>query len=220
MRSLDLREVQVGLITALRVNEGKKQVNVFVDGSFSFTVNGEVAAIAGLKTGQRLSAEQIEELKHTDLFQSCFRAALYYLGYRPRSEAEVKNRLHRRGFSSEIVDKVVIRLKELRQIDDVAFAHYWRDNRLSFRPRSRRLIKLELRQKGVDTEIANEILGDLDDESAAYAAGLKKACLLSGLDYSEFRRRLSGYLRRRGFDYATVSSAVARLWLDRQTDSG
>jgi len=219
MISLDLKEVQVGLITALRVNESKKQVSVFVDGSFSFTIDGEVATIAGLKIGQRLSVEQIGELKHTDLFKSCFKAALHYLGYRPRSEAEVKNMLHRRGFSSEIVDKVVIRLKELRQIDDVAFAYYWRANRLSFRPRSGRLIKLELRQKGVDTEIANEIVGDLDDENAAYAAGLKKAHVLSDLDYNEFCRRLSGHLRRRGFNYATISSAVARLWLERQTDS-
>ena len=207
------------MITALRVKDTKKQVSVFIDGSFSFSIGEEVAATAGLKVGQHLSAEQIEELKEADIFHGCLGAALHYLGYRPRSEAEVRKRLLRRGFVDKVVDKVIIGLRERGLIDDVAFARYWRDNRLSFRPRSRRLIKLELRQKGVAAETANEVVADLDDETAAYEAGLKKTRVLSGLEYREFRRYLSGYLRRRGFDYGAIDSAVARLWQERQPDS-
>ena len=211
--------MHVGIITALRVSDRKKQVRVFIDGSFSFTVVEDVAATAGLKIGQHLLAEQIRELKQANLFKTCLEAALHYLGYRPRSETEVRQRLHRRGFNNEVVDEVIISLEERKLIDDVAFAHYWKDSRLSFRPRSKRLIKLELRQKGVTAETANEVVEDLDDERAAYEAGLKKARVMSGLDYNEFRRRLSSHLRRRGFDYGTVSSAVARLWRDKQIES-
>ena len=216
MKDLGLEEGQVGLITALRVNERKKQVNVFIDGSFSFIIVGEVAATAGLEVGQNLSACQIEELTQADFFQRCFAAALHYLGYRPRSEAEVRQRLHRRGFSDDVVDKVIIGLKERRLIDDLAFAQYWRDNRLSFNQRSQRLIKLELRQKGVTAETANEVVENLNDEIAAYEAGLKKTRVLANLEYSEFHRRLSGYLRRRGFDYGTIKSVVVHLWQERQ----
>jgi regulatory protein len=216
---LNLEEVEVGMITALRINDRKKQVSIFIDGSFSISISEEIAATSGLKVGQHLSAEQIDKLKKADLAHNCLGAALYYLGYRPRSEAEVRQRLHRRGFSDDVVDKVIIGLKERRLIDDVAFAQYWRDNRLSFRPRSRRLIKLELRQKGVANEIANEVVEGLDDESAAYEVGLKKARALSGLDYREFRRYLSDHLRRRGFDYETIRSAVARLWQERHPGS-
>jgi regulatory protein len=207
------------MITALRINGRKKQVSIFIDGSFSFSISEEVAATSGLKVGQHLSAEQIDKLKKADLSHNCFGAALNYLGYRPRSEAEIRQRLHRRGFNDEVVDKVVIGLKERRLIDDVAFAQYWRDNRLSFRPRSRRLIKLELRQKGVAAETANEVVEGLDDESAAYEVGLKKARVLSGLDYREFHRYLSDHLRRRGFDYEIIRSAVARLWQEQQPGS-
>ena len=209
----------MGMITALRVNGRKKQVSIFIDGSFSFSISEEVAATSGLKVGQHLSAEHIDKLKKADLSHNCFGAALNYLGYRPRSEDEVRQRLHRRGFNDEVVDKVVIGLKERGLIDDVAFAQYWRDNRLSFRPRSRRLIKLELRQKGVAAETANEVVEGLDDESAAYEVGLKKARVLSGLDYREFHRYLSDHLRRRGFDYETIRSAVARLWQEQQPGS-
>jgi len=101
----------------------------------------------------------------------------------------------------------------------LAFAQYWRDNRLSFNQRSQRLIKLELRQKGVTAETANEVLENLNDEIAAYEVGLKKMRFLANLDYSEFHRRLSGYLQRRGFDYGTIKSVVVRLWQERQSGS-
>jgi regulatory protein len=209
----------VGRITALQVSRSNKRVNVFIDGSFSFALDVEVVAKEGLQVGRHLSAEQVEKLKQADLLQNCSKAALHYLGYRPRSETEVRQRLHRRGFDGDVVDKVITGFKERKLIDDVAFARYWRDNRLSFKPRSRRLIKLELRQKGVAAETASEAVKDLDDEVMAYEAGLKKARVLASLDYTEFRRRLSGYLQRRGFNYEIINSVVVRLWQERQIGS-
>ncbi len=209
----------MGRITALRLGRNKKRINVFIDGSFSFAIGKEVAAGAGLQIGEGLSMDQIEELKQVDSFQSCFEAALHYLGYRPRSEAEVRQRLFRRSFTDDAVNKVIVELRERKVIDDAAFAQYWKDNRLTFSPRSRQLIKRELRQKGVATETADEIVGDLNDETSAYEAGLKKARVLVTLDYSEFRSRLSGYLRRRGFSYEVISCVLARLWQERQIAS-
>ena len=209
----------MGMITALRSNDRKKQVNVFVDGLFSFIILEELAVTNHLEVGQQLSAEQIEELKEANLYQNCFNAASHYLSYRPRSENEVRQRLRRRGFDNKVVDEVIFKLKERRLIDDVAFSEYWRNNRLSFSPRSGRLIKLELRQKGVAAETANEVVKDLDDENYVYEAGLRKARRLSGSDYDDFRRRLYGYLRRRGFNYETVKRAVTRLWQEKQSGS-
>jgi regulatory protein len=209
----------VGTITALRSNDAKKQVNVYVDGLFSLTIADELAVTNRLEVGRHLSAGQIEELKEANLFKSCFDAALHYLSYRPRSENEVRQRLRRRGFDNNVIEEVVVKLKERRLIDDIAFSEYWRNNRLSFSPRSRRLIKLELRQKGVTTETANETVKDLDDDNYVYEAGLRKARRLSGSDYDDFRLRLFGYLRRRGFNYETVKYAVARLWQEKQSGS-
>ncbi len=209
----------MGRITALRMGGGKKRVNVFIEGSFSFGIDGEVAGRAGLQVGQHLSADQIEELTQTSLFQKCLDAALRYLSYRPRSDAEVRQRLRRHGFADDVVSRTITELEQRKLIDDVAFAQFWTDNRLSFSPRSRRLIKLELRQKGVAHETADEVTGHLDDEVSAYEAALKKARVLAALDYGEFRRRLSAYLRRRGFSYEVASTVVARLWHEQQTTS-
>ena len=203
-------------VTALKMDGSKRRFNVFVDGSFSFTVDKDVAMQSGLQIGQDLSGDQIENLEQASLLRGCFDAALRYLSHRPRSEAEVRWRLFRHGFGNDVVNGTISKLKERGLIDDVAFAQFWKDNRMLFSPRSRQLIKLELRQKGIDAEIANEMTDDLDEEASAYKAGLKKARLLTFSDYNEYRCYLSGYLRRRGFDYEVISSVIAKLWQERQ----
>ena len=209
----------MGIITALRLNARKKQVRVFVDSLFAFSIANELAVVNRLQVGQSLSADRIEELKKADLSQNCMEAAVHYLSYRPRSESEVRQRLRRRGFDSRTVEEVIAKLKDRRLIDDVAFSEYWRNNRLSFSPRSARLINLELRQKGVAAETANEAVGDLNDENSVYEAGLRRARRLTALDYEDFRSRLYDYLVRRGFSYEKIKHAVDRLWQERQGGS-
>jgi regulatory protein len=209
----------VGTITALRLNGRKKQVNVFVDGLFSFTIAEELAIIHRLEVDGNLTAGRIDELKKANLSHSCMEAAVHYLSYRPRSESEVRQRLKRRGFDDETIREVISKLKEQHLIDDVIFSEYWRNNRLSFSPRSARLIRLELRQKGVAAETVNEVAKGLNDENSVYEAGLRKARRLSGSDYDDFRRRLYDYLRRRGYSYETVKLAIERLWEERERSS-
>jgi len=209
----------VGTITALRSNDRKKQVNVFIDGLFSFAITEELVVQNRLKVGGDLSIGRIQKLKEASLFQSCFDAAIGYLSYRPRSKNEVRQRLRRRGFDDNVVEEVILNLKERQLIDDIAFSEYWRNNRLSFSPRSRRLINLELRQKGVAAETAHEVVKDLNDENSAYEAGHRKVRRLTCSDYNDFRRILGDYLRRRGFDYETVRCAVERLWQERKEGS-
>jgi regulatory protein len=206
----------MGTITALRVNTRKERVNVFVDGLFSFTIAEELRVIHHLEVGQNLSDDQINELRKKDLYFSCMEAAVHYLSYRPRSESEVGRRLKQRGFDYETVQEVISKLKEQQLIDDVSFSQFWRNNRLAFSPRSTRLIRLELRQKGVAAETVNEVLKDLNDEDSVYEAGLKKAHRLTGSDYDDFRRLLYDYLRRRGYSYETVKRAIERLWEQRK----
>ena len=90
-------------------------------------------------------------------FQRCLNAAFQFLSYRPRSEAETRERLKQRGYEDEEIEKVVAQLKRLDLLDDAAFAEFWKENRNSFRPRSQRMLKMELRRKGVESEVINEV---------------------------------------------------------------
>lgn len=183
-----------------------------MDGRPALTLEAELVSNEGLQVGQELSDERIESLRMMNNRRRCYDTAARYLSYRPRSESELKERLKRRGFEDTTIAAVLVRLKERGLLDDKAFTEFWKDNRQTFSPRSQRLIRLELRHKGVETETINQAVSTIDDGDNAYRAALSRARRLSQVDYDDFYRRLGGYLRRRGFDYAIVKRTVKRTW--------
>ena len=148
--------------------------------------------------------------------QGCLDAAYRYLSYRPRSEAEIRHRLHQRGFADEMAEKAIAKLREQNMSDDFAFAQFWKDNRLSFRPKSKRLIKKELRDKKVAAEIIDQVTKDIDDQEIAYKLGSSRLSTLAHLDYPDFYRRLSSYLTYRGFGYEVIKRTVALIWQEKE----
>ena len=203
-------------ITALHAGKGRsKRVNVFLDGKFAFSLGAEVAMKEGLQVGQKLSSSQVEALDRYDYLHRCLNAAARYLSYRPRSESELRERLQQRGFDGDSVEAVIVKLKKQGLVDDVAFARFWKDNRQSFRPRSRWLTRLELRRKGVTDHIIDQVVDAVDDNESAYRAAQSKARSLTVSDYQNFRRRLGEYLKRRGFDYGVIKHTVEQLWRER-----
>jgi regulatory protein len=199
-------------VTAIRSGKRGKRVNIYLNEKFAFSLEAEVALKEGLMAEQALSQDEIEALKKADLFQRCLNAAFHFLSYRPRSQAELRQRLGKRGFDGDNVAAVLARLKERGLVDDLAFAQFWKDNRQSFSPRSQWLTRRELRQKGVPEEIIDRVAAQVDDEDSAYRAAIVKARRLSTADYDGFRRSLGEYLKRRGFGYGLIKPTVERVW--------
>ena len=199
-------------ITAIEAQKrGKERVNVFLDGTFAFSLGIEVAAEQGLHLGQVLSDPQIEELASVDLFGKCLNAALRFLSYRPRSEAEMRMRL-RRKFEQQTIDRVILHLKAGHMVDDVAFAQFWMENRESFSPRSKRMLKLELRRKGIEPEVIADVVDGIDEEEAAYRAAERRARPWAKEERNDFRKKLGAFLGRRGFSYEVANRVIERLW--------
>jgi regulatory protein len=207
-------------ITGMAKKGRGKRVNIFLDGEPAFSLLAEVAVREGLQVGQELSAGRVEALARADRYHSGLDAALRYLGYRPRSEAELSHRLRQRGFDDDSIKQVVAKLKEQGLLDDAAFARFWKENRESFRPRSRHLTRLELRRKGLADSIIEPIVAGLDDRESAYRAALSKARRLSPADYGVFRRRLGEYLRRRGFGYEVINDTIRKIWQECGSPGG
>ncbi len=159
-------------------------------------------------------------LSEDNQIERCFKAATNYLVYRPRSEPELRDRLRRRGFSPESIDAVMVKLKKLKWVDDTAFAEFWKDNRESFSPRSKALTRLELKQKGIAEDIIDQTVATIDDEDSAYRAATSKARSLARSDYESFRRRLGGYLQRRGFNYGVIERTIKRVWQEGKSSQG
>jgi regulatory protein len=204
-------------ITALTVQKkNPNRVNVHLDGEFAFGLARIVAA--WLSVGQQLSEEKIEQLQAEDARERAFQQAMLFLSYRARSEAEIRQNLRKHEIPEPVIEQTLNRLRQDGFANDHQFAQAWVENRSTFRPRSRRMMAMELRQKGLSAEAVSSAVDGVDDESLAYEAAQKRMARYKGLEWNDFRKKLSDFLARRGFSYSVIAPVVTRIWNEAHKD--
>ncbi|MCD5408559.1 recombination regulator RecX [Candidatus Bipolaricaulota bacterium] len=132
------------------------------------------------------------------------------LSFRPRTEAELRQRLAAKGCPPEVAERVLERAKQAGLVDDALFARLYAEDRLLSRPRSRKLLVQELKAKGVSKELASQAaagaLAELSERALA-----KKLPLWQGLPEEKKKRRAYGFLLRRGFSAELAREVVENL---------
>jgi regulatory protein len=200
-----------GTITALKIQKrNRERVNVYLDGNYALAVT--TLAASQLRTGQYLSEADIATLETQDARERAYQSAIRYLGYRPRSEQEIRRHLDGKKVPAEVVEMIVDRLHAESHLDDQAFASYWIDNRERFKPRSRKALRYELWQKGVPKTIIESALAGVDEAESAWQAVASRLHRWRGLDERLFQQKAGGFLARRGFSYATIKPVLKRAW--------
>ncbi|QQG47818.1 MAG: RecX family transcriptional regulator [Candidatus Woesebacteria bacterium] len=139
-----------------------------------------------------------------------FEKLLKFVSIRPRSVYEVKSWCRRKKVDPKIQAIVLEKLKELEFLDDYKFSLWWIDQRLSFRPKSKRLLKLELLKKGVNREIIQKALESVEIDEAAVAKNLiyKKEKRWKRLDEIEKKKKIINFLKSRGFNWEIIRRVI------------
>ena len=181
---------------------------MFVDREYWAELDSGVAIECGLRVGAAFDWEELGRARVAGERPVAMGRALNLLGYRARSEAEIRERLGRYGYAGETIEAVVGRLEELGYVDDAEFA------RLKAREKARRYgprrVSVELRKSGVGEELAREAVeeqfaGRSEVEEARSAAARR----YNGRGSDAEARRVYGFLVRRGYS-AEVCAQVAR----------
>jgi regulatory protein len=194
-----------------------ERVRVHLDDDSVLECAREAVAEAGLSTGDPVDPRLRAELGDADLRWRAREAALRLLSHRPRSRSELAGRLRRKDFPGRVVARCLDALEEKGLVDDAAFARAWARDRLRLKPRGRRALLAELRRKGVAAGVAEAAVAEVfeaedvrEDELVVEVAlgWLRRQgpAVRSDLTAPRFsdereraRRRLAGYLGRRGF---------------------
>ena len=208
---------QITAITPQKRNPNR--VNIFLDGEYAFSLASIVAA--WLKTNQVIDDRKVEQLQKADSEEKAFHRALNFISYRPRSEAELKARLEKAGFSSDVVERTRDRMNASGLIGDQEFSRMWVENRIHAHPRSQRMLAFELQRKGVDQSHIDEALLIVpEDQELALAAGRNYARRLERASLEEFRKRLMGFLARKGFRYDVILQVIPAIWAEINLKNG
>ena len=200
----------MGLITALKSQKKRRhRLSIFIDGEYRLSVS-ENAAV-GLRVGKELSEEDIHQLEEEGEVEKGYQGALRSISRRPHAEQEIRRKMQRCGLSRSVQESVLNRLRSAALLDDAEFARIWVENRTAFRTRGARALAIELRQKGISRAEIDSALEGFDEAEAAYRAGQKAAHRWKNVSEEEFRKKVGGYLSRRGFSYSMIASVISRL---------
>ena len=210
-------------ITAIETQKkNPNRVNIYLDDQFAFGLSRIVAA--WLQPQQILTEEKITALQTEDAREVAIQLALRFLGYRARSKQEVSANLEKHEIPDDVIQFTLERLQNNNLLNDQEFASNWVENRNTFRPRSRRMLAIELRRKGLDDDIVQEALSkNIDENTLAMDAARKYVRKVNHLEWQDFRQKLGGFLGRRGFSYDVCALVVRTMWdeihsEDKQSD--
>lgn len=138
--------------------------------------------------------------------------ALYYLQKRARTEQELRDKLTRKQVPPQEIEAVLVRLRQLGYVNDQQYAINYQRARNDYKPMGVRRIKLELQLKGVPKDIVQTISAEKEEELAlAREAAEGRLRQYRSLDPEVFRRRMTGFLARRGFGYDTIKQTLSYL---------
>jgi len=203
------------LITSIKQQRDKDRVNVYLDDKFGFGIDLDNFVSLHLKVDQELTEKQVEEIVKKAEFQKTLDKLLRFAMVRPRSEKEVRDYFRRKKVHESMHGKLLEKLKHLELIDDEKFAKWWVEQRQNFKPKAIRVLRLELRQKGINKETVDEVLGEtvIDEEKMARELLEKKAYKWKNLPVREARQKISQYLAGKGFGWEVIEKVVKNFML-------
>ena len=200
------------IVTAIKrqTRVGSNRFNISIDGSYAFTLSDLDLSNSGLRIGQELSQEQVEEFSQTANEAKAYALALRYLSVRLRSRKELSDYLLRKSCDLSDIELALERLEGLGLVDDEKFARAWIADRMAVRPRSRMRLSQELAAKGVARDVVDTALQELepDTEVAQLRSLIERKKRSSG--YKD-EKKLLGYLQRQGYRWSLIQEAMQEI---------
>lgn len=160
-----------------------------------------------LLAGRELDSEFQHQLEYETNLHKGINLALHYISFRPRSALEVKRYLVNKAIESEQIPEIIRRLEEQGYIDDLSFAEKWVEERMLLRPKGRYALRAELKEKGIKTEIIEQVLSKLDkkaEKKQALEFGRKKMKQSIDKPWHQVRDKIGRYLANKGYDIELI----------------
>lgn len=205
------KTVAPGTVTSIEAQKhATTRYSIFLDGEFAFGIGRDLLLESGLAKGEYLDQERIDSILARDAIDRAVATAMRALEQRMQTGRELRTRLMRKGFQPETIDAAIEKLTSYGYLNDERFAELWIENRLAHRPRGKRMLEQELRQKGIDRQIVDDTVSgmEIDDRAAALEVAQKRLKSVQSLPLDEQKKKLTGILARRGFDFGVIRSTL------------
>jgi regulatory protein len=180
--------------------------SISVDGEYAFALSANALLASGLHQGQELTDEELQKVRQAAHANRAYDQALGYLSYRKRSRRELRVYLEKkREYDDATMDATLVRLEQSGLVNDADLAQAWIADRQAMKPRSRRKLEQELRQKGLSATDIETALAEVSDETEV--GHIRQIAIKKAARYPD-RQKLAAYLGSLGFSYDLIKRAL------------
>lgn len=207
-----------------KITQQKKdgeRYNIFLDEKYAFSVHESVLVKFGLSKGMSLEDWSIDEMVYEDEIRKAFNRALHYLGFRMRSEFEVKKKLLDTGYGEAVVLEAIVKLKNLGFLNDETFAEALLQTQKRSSSKGPRAIQQELQKKGIGKELQEIVLDSYSEEEQLQIAtklAEKAANSNRSVAPSQLKQKIQNALLRKGYSFDIIKQALGNIDFNREED--
>lgn len=194
----------------------KKRVNVFIDGDFAFGLDEDVCFLNHMKEGKEITQEYIDTVLKASEQKKANEFAIKMISYSAKSVSDVICKMKTHGFEPDVIDTSVELLKEYNYLDDNAYAKSFTSDRKVIKKAGKNLIIQELRMKGIDAAIIQEVVSASCDEVSEFERALelgKKKIRAAALEKDRMKelKRMYSMLMRKGYSSDVTGKVMTKL---------
>ena len=124
--------------------------NLYVDDTFAAGISTETLLRFGLRVGDEITHATLQEIEKTEELVNAHGAALRYLGVRPRTEKEIRDKLREKEFGDEEIARTIAELKASGLANDREFARMYIRDAMLKRPAGAMMLRRKLLLLGVE----------------------------------------------------------------------
>jgi len=195
-----------------RDKKNKDKFTVYVDNQPAFTISEEDYLSLNLYEEKEITDDEIDYIKNEVNFRRAKSVAVKYLSMKLRNEKEVCSKLINEGYGRKTAERVVEELKSLGYINDKLYIQKYVFDRSKLKPKSKKLLKLELLNKGIKEDDIDEVMADWNVDETVVAENLaRKKFGKYNLHDEKIVKRIFSFLHHRGFSYEIISEVVRKM---------
>lgn len=189
--------------------KNKNRVNIYVDDVFFAGASLETVMKCGLKKGQQISKEELENFLLENELQKAVSSTIDLVSRFVKTEKEVKDYLKKKQYHESTISKTVEKLKEYGFINDKQYVESY----ISFKKNvsGPNKIKAELFKKGISKSLLSLVDEFFEEEDESACLAVAKKYMTNKEPSYENSAKLNRYLLSKGFDYADVSKVVRQM---------
>ena len=193
------------LITAIEPRR-KAMSALYLDGEYVMNLDTRTLIENRFDVGKVIEAEDLHEIIRLSNERRAKEKALWLISYRDHSKKELADKI-KRTCDEESADKAVERMEELGLVNDESYALHYAQKLIFTKHMSKNAVVYELARKGIDKELAAEILDEIEvDSSEQIRIIIDKK--YKNISDEKIRRRAVAALQRLGYRWDEIKGVI------------